>query len=98
MHLSELIRLRENGELPLEDYPTLLGALEAEKARLWAELLTPNIRNGHDELLDANEAAARLKMSPDYLYRHSDELPFTHRMGRRVRFSAHGIDAYLAGR
>ena len=49
-----------------------------------------------DKLLDIKEAAIRLGMSEDYLYRHFRSLPFAVPMGRSKRFSAQGIEAYLA--
>jgi excisionase family DNA binding protein len=52
-----------------------------------------------DSLLTVEEAAARLKCSADWLYRHAKRLPFTVRMGRNLRFSERGIDeAIRAGR
>lgn len=49
-----------------------------------------------DKLLDIKDAAIRLGMSEDYLYRHFRSLPFAVPMGRAKRFSAQGIEAYLA--
>jgi predicted DNA-binding transcriptional regulator AlpA len=52
-----------------------------------------------DRLLDVNEAAARLHMSPEWLYRHARKLPFTVRLGRKaLRFSDAGITRYLQRR
>ena len=48
-----------------------------------------------DELLPIEEAARRLAVSEDYLYRHKDELSFTRRMGRKVLFSSIGIERYI---
>ncbi len=55
----------------------------------------PAVAQGHDELLSVRQAAERLSTSTDWLYRHSADLPFTRRLGRQLRFSARGIDAYL---
>ncbi len=58
--------------------------------------------NGHghregDHLLDAEEAAEILSVSPDWLYRHGSRLPFTRKLAPRVlRFSYQGIQKYLA--
>jgi excisionase family DNA binding protein len=49
-----------------------------------------------DQLLDVDEAADRLGTSTDYLYRHSGKLPFTVRIGSRLRFSARGIDRFIS--
>ena len=59
-------------------------------------------QNGHhegDKLLDAEEASKILSVSPDWLYRHGRQLPFTRKLAPRVlRFSAQGIQKYLATR
>ena len=58
-------------------------------------------QNGHqgDKLLDAEEAAKILSVSPDWLYRHGSRLPFTRKLAPRVlRFSYQGIQKYLATR
>jgi len=58
--------------------------------------------NGHhdgDRLLDAEEASKILSVSPDWLYRRADRLPFTRKLAPRVlRFSAQGIQKYLTSR
>jgi len=58
--------------------------------------------NGHhegDRLLDAEEAAKILSVSPDWFYRHHKKLPFTRKLAPRVlRFSYQGIQKYLATR
>lgn len=48
-----------------------------------------------DRLLNVQAAAFKLGCSRDYLYRHAKTLPFTVRVGRRVRFSVRGIDTYI---
>jgi len=48
-----------------------------------------------DELLDVDEAAERLAMSKEYLYRHHGKLPFARRMGRKLLFSSLGITEYI---
>src|SRR5262245_24919331 len=50
------------------------------------------------ELLTVREAASHLKISPDWLYRHADSLPFTRRLGRSLRFDLVGIQRWLATR
>jgi hypothetical protein len=55
-------------------------------------------RDQEDVLLTVKEAAKRLSMSVDYLYKHADEFSFTVRHSRSVRFSSRGIDAYLAAK
>ncbi len=86
-----------------EQIPALLGQLEEARAAAWAQLLTPNGRNPSgrqppDELVDVQEAARRLELSRDFLYRHSRQLPFVVRIGRQLRFSARGIERYIERR
>ena len=58
--------------------------------------------NGHregDRLLDAEEAANILSVSPDWLYRRANRLPFTRKLApRMLRFSYQGIQKYLASK
>lgn len=49
-----------------------------------------------DRILSVEEAARRLNVSRDYLYRHHAELPFTIRRGRKLGFSARGLERWLA--
>ena len=51
-----------------------------------------------ERLLDVGEAADRLSVSKDYLYRHGRNLPFRVRVGRRLRFSATGLARYIRTR
>lgn len=90
-------------EVPPQEIPALLGALEQLKARLWAQLniscVGPPDGASHDDtLLEVHEASARLGVSRDYLYRHAKALPFTVRIGRSVRFSSKGIEKYIRAR
>jgi hypothetical protein len=48
-----------------------------------------------DRWLTAKEVAQILRASPDFIYGHADEYPFTRREGKLVRFSARGLDEYL---
>jgi excisionase family DNA binding protein len=83
-------------ELPTEQLPEFIGQLEAAKDTAWARLTAPApVTQQHDELLDVAAAAERLGVSKDYLYRHHAKLPFARREGRRLLFSALGIDKYI---
>ncbi len=65
------------------------------------EVQTAVGQNGHGEerLLTAEEAAAVLSVSPDWLYRNAKKLPFTRRLGpKALRFSYQGIIKWLATR
>src|SRR5258706_505556 len=48
----------------------------------------------HDENLNAAEAARRLGISRDWLYKNRGRLPFAVRLGRRVVFSARGLERW----
>ena len=52
----------------------------------------------HDRLLDVNEAASRLGISPRTLYDKSRDYPFTVKDGGSLRFSELGIDKWIAKR
>jgi hypothetical protein len=83
-------------ELQAEELPAFIGALESIKATAWARLTAPSsAQEQHDELLDVATAAERLGVSSDYLYRHSREYAFTRRQGRKLLFSALGIDKHI---
>lgn len=90
---------RELGVAAPEELPVLIGKLAELQAKASARL-TAEAANGRrpdtrDELLDAKEAARRLGLSADYLYRHAKRLPFSVRIGRRLRFSAIGLSRYI---
>ncbi len=83
-------------EAALEDLPVLIGQLEAAKATAWARLTAPvPAQSEHDELLAVPEAARRMGVSEDYLYSHHQQYSFTRRQGRKLLFSALGIDKHI---
>jgi hypothetical protein len=93
--------------VPADRVPETLAHLAALQLRLVARLAgTPpvpvavNGQNGYggDHLLTAAEVHTRTTLSVDWLYRHGDALPFTHRIGRKVLFSARGLEKWLATR
>ena len=86
-------------EAPREDLPTLIGQLETAKAIAWARLSAPPSSAADrcvdpDRNLSAAEAASRLGVSKVYLYRNASTLPFARRIGRRVVFSARGLEKW----
>lgn len=86
-------------EIPPEELPRLLGDLEEVRCTAMARLTAPQAAEaapGPDELLDVAEAARRLGRSTDFLYRNAHKYPFARRDGRAVRFSARGIERYIA--
>ena len=86
--------LRAACQLSREELPRLLGELEEIRFTAIARLTPAPSMAPPDEFLDVDEAACRLRVSKDYLYRNHAQLPFTRRMGRSLRFSARGIEEY----
>jgi len=91
------------GILPAEQLPDLVGDLERLKAVAMTRLLedaAPNASsNEPDQLLTVEEAAGRLAVSKDHLYRHADEFPFSVRVSPQVlRFSELGIAEFIRQR
>jgi len=83
-------------ELSAEDLPGFIGLLETAKATAWARLTAPAaVTHEHDALLGVSEAARRLGVSEDYLYSHHKDYAFTRRQGRKLLFSAQGIDRHI---
>jgi predicted DNA-binding transcriptional regulator AlpA len=81
-----------------EALPAIIGRLAQLHALALARLTRPDTPASGDRLLKIADAAAKLSVSPDYLYRHAEKLPFTVRDGRRLRFSEHGIEQWIARR
>jgi hypothetical protein len=54
---------------------------------------------GHDDqLLTADEVAATLKCTADWVYHNSRNLPFVGKVGGMLRFSANGLQRYIDAR
>jgi predicted DNA-binding transcriptional regulator AlpA len=81
---------------PSEQLPEFLGKLETARAVAYSRLQAPApSARPNDELLDVDAAAARLSVSKGYLYRHHKEFSFARRIGKRLLFSASGIESYI---
>ena len=105
------MKLKELLENPLvleqtrsEEIADLRGELARIDSLLLARLVSPN-GNGQaehpaqpDRRLSVEQAAEKLGMSKDWLYRHAHGLPFTIRIGRGLGFSEAGIERYLRQR
>ncbi len=91
--LEPVLNLSKN--LPAEELPQLLGALEEIRAVALMRLCTRETKSQNDELLDVKETARRMHCSRDYLYRNYKTLPFVRREGRKLLFSSAGLVAYL---
>ena len=94
--------------VPSEAIPSMLAELERLKAMLWSRLTVPS-GNGQpcsqdaDRLLGVKEAAARLGLSPDTLYRrHKHDQNYrdltVNNGTRKVLFSERKIEAFLRRR
>ena len=84
-------------KLPPDELPALLGQLEEIRVVAFARITTPAVATS-DQLLDVEQAAERLNVTKDWLYRNHKRYPFTKRLGESehlLRFSSKGIDAYL---
>lgn len=94
--LHELERLIR--ETAADELPALVGELEAAKVRAWSRLILPEPSSGRQPHVDQNicvkDAARRLGVSKEWLYRNARSLPFAVRIGRRVLFSERGLDRW----
>lgn len=106
MNLEE-IALLDPALVPHERIAAVLAQLAALQSALAARLiLGPG--NGNqmqappqesEELLTAEQAAALLSVSVDWMYRHAGGLPFTKRLSRKaLRFSRAGLLKWRAGK
>lgn len=84
-------------DLPAGELPRFLGELEEIRVTAIARLTIPAPAQvqQHDVLLDTAEAAHRLGISKDFLYRNHGDFQFTRRVGRRLLFSSLGIEKHI---
>lgn len=102
LKLGELRRSIEG--LPVSDLPDALAELERLKVSVWVRLLASangshpaetKLQDGR--WLTAVEAAALLRVTPRWLYRHQKKLPFARRLTRKcLRFSEAGLRRWQA--
>jgi predicted DNA-binding transcriptional regulator AlpA len=76
----------------------LMGLLAAAHARLAASLAGLVVTSTEDRLLDVDEAAQRLGVTRQWLYRRTRTLPFAVRLAGKVRYSSAGIQHFIANR
>lgn len=86
-------------ETPPERIPSLLAALSSRLNVATSRLLclpaeADSPRGKPDENLSVDEAARRMGVSADWVYRHAHALPFALRIGRRLCFSAAGLEKW----
>jgi excisionase family DNA binding protein len=102
---EERIRMRRETQICLElarkltnteELCALLADIRFIEGVAWAKLASiRETPREPDHLLNISEAASRLKVSKQYLYRNHKRLPFARHEGRSLRFSAAGLDSYL---
>jgi predicted DNA-binding transcriptional regulator AlpA len=100
--LDELIEHPERArDLSFSVAADLLAKLAGLQPLLLAQVLAGNGNGTHaptqeeDHLLSVAEAAGKLGVSHDWLYRRAAKLPFTVRLGSSLRFSAQGVAKYI---
>jgi len=83
--------------IPIGELPEFVGNVEQLKAIAWIRLAIPVAHESaqRDRQIDIDEAAGLLGVSESYLYQNHWKYPFTRREGRRLKFSANGIAAYI---
>jgi predicted DNA-binding transcriptional regulator AlpA len=89
-------------EIRQEDVAATLTVMAALEAALAARLMVEKPKavdapEREDRLLTTDEAAALLRVTPQWLYRRTDRLPFARRLSRKaLRFSEAGIRRWMA--
>ena len=82
--------------LTLDDLPAFLGELEQIRVTALARLSAPVAAPTQpDERVDITTAAKRLGVSTSYLYRNHRRLAFCKPEGRKLLFSARGIEQHI---
>ena len=100
--LSDLLDNPEKAKaVPRDLIPKLRGELARLDTILLCRLVArdaelPPCRPEEDRLLTLSEAAARLNLSSDALYRN--DYPFVVKIGKRRRFSEKGIERFIRSR
>jgi excisionase family DNA binding protein len=92
--LQSLLELAN--DTPQMELPQFLGDLE--RIRVTALVRLTRRTEENDELLCVDEAAAKLNVSKDYIYRNHSKFSFTRREGRKLLFSSVGLHAYMRKR
>jgi hypothetical protein len=89
--------LARQGALTPDQVKALLAQLEGLLVARAPAPSAPQAILTEGDLLTVAEAAALLRVSPRWLYRHAKNLPFTRKLSRKVlRFSHSGIVRWLA--
>ena len=93
----ELIRVLDLAQtLAPDELAVLLGELETIRIIAHGRLNAPAVETRPDESLTVKQAAKRLGVSSDFVYRNQKRFAkFSRREGRKLLFSSSGLDAYL---
>ncbi len=100
---SSLVDLdRLISDSPVHGLPAVLAALSARVGTVAAKLAAAGMEgrersvepSARDQNLTVDQAARRLGVSRDYLYRQAKSLPFALRIGRRLFFSEAGLERW----
>ena len=95
---KEKIVFPDPGAIASENIAPVMAQMAAIQMSLAARLVSENterLQPDADNLLTVEEAAIKLKCSEDWLYKRANQLPFTVRVGRSLRFSGHGIESAI---
>ena len=82
------------------DPPELLALAGELQGRAWARLSSApsKVASGPETNISVAEAARRLGMSRDFIYKNATSLPFVARIGARVVCSASHVERYRTAR
>jgi excisionase family DNA binding protein len=88
------------GRMSPDELADGIAELERAKALLSIRLNTLTASRPHetDRLLTAKEAAERLGVSLETVYRKAKDVPFRVKIGGNLRFSSHGLEAFIRSR
>ncbi len=88
------------GRMSPDELADAIADLERAKALLSIRLntLTASRPQEPDRLLTPEEAARRLGVSLETVYRKAKNLPFRVKIGGNLRFSSRGLDAFIRSR
>ena len=87
--------MNDTSKNPFEPFFEEIRQLVREEIRALNSQVDPK----EERLLNAEQAAAILDVSSDWLYRNAKKLPFTRKLGpKMLRFSHQGIMKWLATR
>jgi excisionase family DNA binding protein len=89
------IVLEQARSLPVSQLPRLLADLREVECTALARLSTPSPAPVAEEWLTVAQASERLHCSRVYLYKNAHTLPFARHLGKKLLFSARGIEDYL---